>query len=183
MRIITGSARGAKLLTLEGDNTRPTPERVKESVFSMIQFDIEGRRVLDLFAGSGQLGLEELSRGAEVATLADSSKEAIEIIKSNARKTRLFQKCRILQSDYKDVINASKKREQYDIIFLDPPYASDLAERSLSLIKNSDILAPGGIIIVESNRPEPFTCDGMELKRHAKYGIVYITLLEKEVSL
>ena len=104
MRIITGSARGVSLLTLPGEATRPTAERTKEAVFSMIQFDIEGRKVLDLFAGSGQLALEALSRGAAEAVLCDNSKEAINIIKKNAEKTRLAAKGKIYAADAKTLI-------------------------------------------------------------------------------
>ena len=100
MRIITGSARGVKLLTLEGDATRPTAERVKEAVFSMLQFELEGRAVLDLFAGSGQLGFEALSRGAARATLIDESRDAVAVVIENAKKTRLFDRCRISCADF-----------------------------------------------------------------------------------
>ena len=126
MRVITGSARGTKLVTLEGDNTRPTSDRVKEAVFSMLQFDIEGRAVLDLFAGSGQLALEALSRGAARATLIDQSRDAVNVIIENAKKTHLFDKCRISAADYMSFIRGASGREKYDIIFLDPPYKSDL---------------------------------------------------------
>ena len=121
MRIITGSARGTKLETLEGDATRPTADRVKEAVFNIIQFEVEGRSMLDLFAGSGQMALEALSRGAESALLADSGTDAVNIIKSNAKKARLYEKCRVLCSDYKSVIRGCADREKFDIIFLDPP--------------------------------------------------------------
>ena len=100
MKIITGIARGMNLETLEGDATRPTSQRVKEAVFSMIQFDIEGASVLDLFAGSGQLGLEALSRGAKKATFSDSSRDAVDIVMRNAKKSRLFDKCRISTCTY-----------------------------------------------------------------------------------
>ena len=106
MRIITGSARGTKLVTLEGETTRPTAERVKEAVFSMLQFEIEGRMVLDLFAGSGQLALEALSRGAAKATMIDTSRDAVAVIMENAKKTRLFDRCRISCADSISFINA-----------------------------------------------------------------------------
>ena len=126
MRIITGSARGTRLETPEGLDTRPTAERVKEALFSMIQFEIDGKRVLDLFGGSGQLGLEALSRGAWKATFVDASKEAVETIKTNAKKTKLFDRCVILNTDYKAFIRGAAGKERFDIIFLDPPYASEL---------------------------------------------------------
>lgn len=151
MRIITGSARGCSLSSLEGDNTRPTTDKVKEAVFSMIQFDIEGRAVLDLFAGSGQLALEALSRGAERATMIDNSRDAAEVIISNAKKTHLFERCRISTADYTSFVRGAAGREKYDIIFLDPPYNSGLLPKSLKAISDAGICAPGAIIVCESD--------------------------------
>ena len=129
MRIITGKARGIKLVSLEGDATRPTSERVKEAVFSMIQFDIEGRSVLDLFSGSGQLALEALSRGAAHAVMIDKSRDAVKIIKTNVEKTKLAEDCEIFNCDYKEYITKNKGR-QFDIVFVDPPYAQNLCART-----------------------------------------------------
>ena len=151
MRIITGSARGTRLDTIESDNTRPTSDKVKEAVFSMIQFDIEGRAVLDLFAGSGQLALEALSRGAARATLIDQSRDAVAVITANAKKTHLYEKCRISASDYTSFIRGAAGREKYDIIFLDPPYNTGLLASSLKAIDNAEILAQGGTIVCESD--------------------------------
>ena len=120
MRIITGSARGTKLETLEGLETRPTTERVKEAVFSMIQFEIEGRRVLDLFGGSGQMGLEALSRGAQVCTFVDRNPQAVAVIKRNAQKTHLYEKCRVLNADWASFVRGLRG-EQFDVVILDPP--------------------------------------------------------------
>ena len=117
MRIITGSARGTRLETPEGLDTRPTAERVKEALFSMIQFEIDGKRVLDLFGGSGQLGLEALSRGAWKATFVDASKEAVETIKTNAKKTKLFDRCVILNTDYKAFIRGAAGKERSSLCF------------------------------------------------------------------
>lgn len=151
MRIITGSARGTKLDTLDGDNTRPTSDKVKEAVFSMIQFDIEGRAVLDLFAGSGQLALEALSRGAARATMTDQSRDAVAIITSNAKKTHLYEKCRISAADYTSFIRGAAGRDRYDIVFLDPPYNTGLLAASLKAISSADILNPGAYIVCESD--------------------------------
>lgn len=151
MRIITGSARGTKLDTLEGETTRPTTDKVKEAVFSMIQFDIEGRAVLDLFAGSGQLALEALSRGAARATLIDQSRDAVAIITANAKKTHLYEKCRISTADYTSFIRGAAGRDKYDIVFLDPPYNSGLLSASLNALSNADILNTGAYIICESD--------------------------------
>ena len=115
MKIITGVARGMNLETLEGNETRPTSQRVKEAIFSMIQFDIEGARVLDLFAGSGQLGLEALSRGAEKATFCDLSAEATNIVIKNAKKARLFSSCRVSTCDYNQMIRGLAGKEKYDL--------------------------------------------------------------------
>lgn len=150
MRVITGSARGAKLQTLEGLATRPTSDRVKEAVFNIIQFDIEGRRVLDLFAGSGQLGIEALSRGASYGVFVDQSAEAVKVIKANLKKVKFDQKATVLQSDYLRYLSSCS--EKFDIIFLDPPYAQSHLENALQKISEIDILSEGGIIICERPR-------------------------------
>ena len=150
MRIITGTARGVKLETLEGEATRPTAERFKEALFSMIQFDVEGRDVLDLFGGSGQLGLETLSRGAASATFIDASREAADIIIANARNCKLFDKCRISAMDSLAYLRSAAGKQEFDIIFLDPPYAAGLMPDCLSLIADGNILAEGGVIACET---------------------------------
>ncbi len=150
MRIITGSARGIQLETLEGEATRPTAERVKEALFSMIQFDIEGRNVLDLFGGSGQLGLEALSRGAAKATIIDQARPAVDVIIANAKKTKLFDRCRISCADFATFIKHSASGEQYGVIFLDPPYASDYMAKALDLISKNGTLAAGGTVVCET---------------------------------
>lgn len=182
MRIITGTARNIRLETLEGDTTRPTSERVKEAVFSMIQFDIEGRKVLDLFAGSGQLGLEALSRGAASATLCDADADAFEIIKRNAQKTKLFDRCRLLKNDYKPLLAGFAGKEKFDIIFLDPPYKSDMLADALKRIDYLGLLSDNGIVICENETPEPMTAEHYSLLRFAKYGRTCVTLLKKETS-
>ncbi|MBQ4096568.1 MAG: 16S rRNA (guanine(966)-N(2))-methyltransferase RsmD [Clostridia bacterium] len=151
MRIITGSARGTKLAALEGETTRPTTDRVKEAVFSMLQFDIEGRAVLDLFGGSGQLALEALSRGAARATIIDQSRDAVNIIIENAKKTHLFDRCRISAADFTSFIRGAAGREKYDIIFLDPPYNTDLLPAALEAIAKADICAVGCQIVCETD--------------------------------
>ena len=125
--------------------TRPTAERAKEAMFSMIQFEIEGRRVLDLFAGSGQLGLEALSRGAEKAHLVDRSADATAIIKQNAQKTRLWERCRVVTMDFADYIRGTKG-EKFDFIFLDPPYGSGMLKSALEKLAESELLADGAWI-------------------------------------
>lgn len=150
MRVITGSARGAKLRTLDGLATRPTSDRVKEAIFNIIQFDIEGRRVLDLFAGSGQLAIEALSRGAGYAVLVDQNLDAVKVMKENLKKVRFDQKATVLRADYLQYLSGC--REKFDLVFLDPPYAEKFLEKALQKISEIDILAEGGIIICERSR-------------------------------
>ena len=178
MRIITGSARGVRLETLDGEEiTRPTPERVKEAVFNMLAFDLEGRKVLDLFAGSGQMGLEALSRGAATAVLCDNNRQAVEVIKRNAQKTKLFSQTRILNTDYKALIRSLAGKEQFDIIIIDPPYDSDMVQDSIDRILRADLASERAIFVCESDHKEPFGGEGLTLHRHNRYGRIYVTLL------
>lgn len=154
MRIITGSAKGKKLVSLEGDATRPTSERIKEAVFSSIQFDVEGRRVLDLFAGSGQMGLEALSRGAEKVTFIDLSREAMEIVKQNAKTTGFFDKSHFLVSDWKNYIRKASGREQFDLVFVDPPYAMECCADAAAYLAKTELIIPGAIVVLESGEEE-----------------------------
>ena len=134
MRVITGSARGRKLETLEGLDVRPTGEKVKEAIFSSIQFEIEGANILDLFAGSGQLGIEALSRGANKCWFCDSSASSVAIVKRNLDATSLKEQAVVSLSDYKtflSIVNA-----EFDIVFLDPPYALNVIEDILTLLEN-----------------------------------------------
>ena len=180
MRVITGSARGVRLKTPEGLDTRPTTERVKEALFSAIQFEIEGRRVLDLFAGSGQLGIEALSRGAERAVFVDAGKNAAALVKENLRRSKLTDKAQVVQTDYLSYL--SRCREKFGLIFLDPPYAENFLENALEKIVEFDILASGGII--DAERPEgkelPQEFEGYTRSRDYRYGITLITLYRKQ---
>ncbi len=182
MRIITGEARGKKLITLEGEATRPTGERVKEALFSMIQFDLEGRKVLDLFGGSGQLGLEAISRGAASAVILDASLDAVNVIKTNAKTTGLFDRCRISVMEYEAFLKRAAGKESFDIIFLDPPYKSDYMKRSLELIVRGSIANKNAIIVCESENGDVFDGDGVleekyKVMRSSNYGKAWITLL------
>ncbi len=177
MRIITGIAKGARLATLEGTDTRPTPERVKEAVFSMLQFDLEGRRILDLFAGSGQMALEALSRGAASAVMIDQNPQAVSILKENAKKTRLFSQCNILCCDAFSYLRNQTGKEKFDIVFLDPPYALNLIPKTLHQLLRAQVLAPRAIIICETeNEIPPEAPSALTLIKHVKYGRVYITV-------
>ena len=183
MRIIAGSARRRVLETLPGDDvTRPTGERVKEGLFSAIQFELEGRRVLDLFCGSGQLALEALSRGAESAVMIDDNVSAVEVIKTNAKNTGLMKQCRISRMDYSEYLkSAAAKGEKFDLVFLDPPYAKDVKDEVLKKVARAGILAPGAIVVCESD-VDRFTENeavyGLNFRRKYRYGRVFITMLE-----
>ncbi len=179
MRIITGLAKGTRLETLDGLDTRPTAERVKESVFSMLQFEVENRRILDLFAGSGQMGLEALSRGALCCTFVEKNLEAMEIVKRNAKKTKLIDKCKIINVDYKDFLRGSKTREKFDVIFLDPPYSMKIIPEILDSLVKFDMLNTNAKIICESEDDIEYTCEGLDTVKHNKYGRVFITVLCK----
>ena len=180
MRIITGSARGIKLETLEGLDTRPTAERVKESVFSMLQFELENRKVLDLFAGSGQMGLEALSRGASVCTFVEKNLEAMEIVKRNAKKTKLIDRSKILNVDYNEYLRGCRSREKFDIVILDPPYSQKIIPQILETLVKFDLLNANAKVVCESEDDIEYTCEGLQTVKHNKYGRVYITVLAKE---
>ena len=176
MRVITGSARGAKLKTLEGLATRPTSDRVKEAIFNIIQFDIQGRRVLDLFGGSGQLAIEALSRGADYAVIVDQSAEAVKVIKDNLKKTKFDQQASVFQMDYLRYLSTA--REKFDLIFLDPPYAEKSLENALQKISEIDILSEGGIIICErpKDKAMPPEVGGLLCSRDYNYGKTAVNL-------
>ena len=171
MRIVTGSAKGKKLLSLEGDATRPTSERIKEAIFSSIQFDVENRRVLDLFAGSGQMGLEALSRGAEKATFIDLSREAMEIVKQNSKNTGFFDKSHFLVSDWRNYIRKASGREQFDLVFVDPPYSMKCCTDAAAYLAKSELIIPGAIVVLESGEEEIDLLDS----RLAGYRVVKST--------
>lgn len=181
MRVITGTKRGIRLETLEGEAVRPTLEKTKEAIFSAIQFDIEGRRVLDLFAGSGQLGIEALSRGAERAVFIDSSAQSIEIVKQNVKKTGLEKQSVICRADAVSFIKNTK--ETFDIAFLDPPYKSSALNEALAsvFLKMSDY----GIIVCEHSSDEemPQGLNGFSISKQYKYGkLVTVTIYRKSME-
>ncbi len=174
MRIITGSAKGKRLQTLEGEATRPTSERIKEAVFSSIQFEVENRRVLDLFAGSGQMGLEALSRGAERAVFIDSSREAMEIVKNNAKSTGLDDRCHYLVSDFRNYIRKASGREQFDLVFVDPPYSMKCCADTADLLAERGLIIAGALVVLESGEEEIPADDerlrGYEVIKSTHYG-------------
>ncbi|MBQ9732970.1 MAG: 16S rRNA (guanine(966)-N(2))-methyltransferase RsmD, partial [Clostridia bacterium] len=178
MRIITGKAKGKKLFTLEGDATRPTSERIKGAIFSAIQFDIEGRRVLDLFAGSGQMGLEALSRGATGATFIDSSREAMEIVKKNAKVTGFFDNGKYIVSDGANYLRKSAGREKYDLVFIDPPYAMNLCKKSVEALLRYDVLRDGAIVVLESGEEEI----NLEAEPYSAFEVIKSTSYGKKTA-
>lgn len=183
MRVITGSAKGTRLETLDGLETRPTSEKVKEAVFSIIQFDIEGRYVLDLFAGSGQMGIEALSRGAAGATFVDSSRDAVKIIAANVKKCKMEDRAEIIPSDYRAFL-LSSPAHRYGVVFLDPPYGTAQLKRALRTLESVDIVAKCGIIICESEKDEvlPDDLKGYTKMKEYFYGRPKITLYVKNAE-
>ena len=181
MRIITGKAKGIRLNTLEGNTTRPTAERVKEAIFSMIQFDLEGRRVLDLFAGSGALGIEALSRGASHCIFSDKSQKSVSIVKTNVTKARLTDKAEIVKADYKEVLSdCTGKDKKFDIIFLDPPYAKGLLDEALQIIHSNSLLTETGVVVAEFDNGTPLDIQNYTLIKDKRYGRVCIYILEAQ---
>jgi 16S rRNA (guanine(966)-N(2))-methyltransferase RsmD len=179
MRVISGSARGRKLKEPQGFDIRPTSGMVKESVFNIIQFDIEGRRVLDLFAGTGQLGIEALSRGAKSAVFVDSHPDAIRLIKENIGICGFSDMAAVYA---RDALEFLKNDEKYDIIFLDPPYDSPLFSRALDRIIEFDKLFTNGIIISETKADSttPVPAAPYFSQKEYKYGSVKITRYVRE---
>ena len=179
MRVITGKARGVTLKTPDGMTTRPTTDRVKEALFSIIQFEIPGANVLDLFGGTGQLGIEALSRGAKSCTFVDAGEPACRLIRENLKRTRLEAEGKVVRSDYLAFLK--RCRETYDIIFLDPPYAEVFLETALKCIAEIDILQSGGIIVAERplGKDLPWEFDGFQRSRDYKYGNTLLTVYRK----
>lgn len=177
MRVITGTARGRRLKTPDNYDIRPTTDNVKESVFNIIQFDIEGRQVLDLFAGTGQLGIECLSRGAAGAVFVDRDRDAVSIVKDNLKTCGM--KATVLQEDSISFLNHCGK---FDVIFIDPPYDSELYESALKIINLVDILSEGGIIICEARREKvlPEMTEPYRKRKEYNYGKVKICIYTKE---
>lgn len=182
MHIITGSARGVRLDTLAGLATRPTSERAKEAVFSMLQFELQERRVLDLFAGSGQMGLEALSRGASRAVLVDASREAEAVIRRNVQKTRLERGAVVVRADALAYLDTCREAP-FHLVFLDPPYAAGLLPPVLSRLLSRGLLTAGATVIAECGAPaDLFGGDeqlaaSYEILKEKRYGAAYIYFL------
>ena len=179
MRVVSGTAKGVALKTPDGMSTRPTADRVKEAMFSIIQFDIPGQRVLDLFGGTGQLGIEALSRGAKSAVFVDEADAACKLIQENLKRTKMEHLAKVVRSDYKTFLKTTK--DKFDIIFLDPPYAEEFLENSLKLITEIDILQTNGIIVTERplGKDLPWQFSGYIRSRDYKYGKTLLTIYRR----
>lgn len=178
MRVITGSARGVNLKAPAGLSTRPTADRVKQAMFNIIQYEIGGE-VLDLFAGSGQLGIEALSRGASYAVFVDARNDAVEIIRENLHRTKLAERAEIVRGDFDAYLRRCRRR--FRLIFLDPPYAEKSLENAINRLAEIDILAEGGIIITERpvDKPLPGDFPGLTRSQDYRYGKTVVTLFRK----
>lgn len=179
MRIISGCRRGHKLHEFPGSDVRPTTDRVKEAIFNLIQFNVPDAVVLDMFAGSGALSFEALSRGAKKAVLVDNDKNSIAIIRKNIDELRFNDLCAVYEMSCLNY--AQKSKESFDIIFLDPPYNKGYIEPTLMSISENDLLSDGGIIVLESDDTDfksEFT--GLEILKQKRYGRTYITIYGKK---
>lgn len=180
MRIITGSAKGMTLFSPKGDQVRPTTEMAKEGMFSSIQFDIEGARVLDLFSGSGQLGLEALSRGAAFAVFVDASQDSINLTRQNVVKTGFSDKSRIIRSEYGEYIkNAGKQGEKFDFVFVDPPYGKELIPEIVKRLLKNEVLNEGAVLLCETDNGEVELdkTEGIASVKKYKYGKTFVYMV------
>ena len=177
MRVITGTAKGRRLDTLEGTDVRPTTDMVKEAVFSAIQFDIEGRAFLDMFAGSGQMGIEAISRGAKNAVFIDNNNEAISVIKGNLLKTGFTDNAKVIKGEYSSFLASTN--EMFDVAFLDPPYHNGVLENALNLV--TKVMSNHGIIVCEhpTDVSLPDTVGEFSLERQRKYSKIIISIYRK----
>lgn len=178
MRVISGSSGGTSLIPPKNDKIRPTSDKIKEAVFGALQFDIAGKDILDLFSGSGSLGIEALSRGADSCTFVDKSKESIKLTEANLEKTKLTSNAKVILSDCSIFLKSCKS--SYDIIFIDPPYRLNLYSSVLNDINENGVLKKGGIIVLESEGQvenyEPY-----EAYKIKKYGITTIAFLKEKI--
>lgn len=182
MRIIGGKARGTKLYTLEGDNTRPTLDRVKESLFNIIQRDIQESIFLDLFSGSGAIGLEAVSRGAKKAILCDKSKDAINIIKKNIEKTHFQEQIELYQLPFEKLLN-DKIKEKIDIIYIDPPYKTDFVYNAIKIILDKNLINDDSIVIIETDEEQRVINQikelNVEVVNQRQYGRAHLIFVKK----
>ncbi len=178
MRVITGSARGRKLVAPDGFEVRPTLDKVKEGLFSAIQFELEGRDCLDLFAGSGQLGIEALSRGAATCVFVDNAKKSLMAINANLSACGFMQQSNVINGDALSYIRSCMQK--FGVVFLDPPYGQKLIDRVLPFV--ADHMTDGGIIVCESDLNEvlPQTTGEFEIERERKYSHTKVTIYRRK---
>ena len=172
MRIIAGSRRSLPLKTIAGTDTRPTTDRIKETLFNMLQDDVPGAYVLDLYAGSGQIGLEALSRGASYAVFVENAKKAADCIAENIRFTKFEEQANLMRTDVISAIARLEGRYTFDLIFLDPPYESGAEVQTLTCLARSSVLKPDTLIIAEASLATEFSYAeslGLTLLRQKRY--------------
>ena len=180
MRIIGGEARGRTLVAPKGQNTRPTQDYVRESLFNILRPRIEDAAVLDLFAGTGALALESVSRGARLAVMVDSSREALTCIRKNVEAVRCGE-CRVIAADYREALSRlAGQKEVFDLIFLDPPYRMENTGEICESIRDRGLLAEDGLIVVEHRKGTPPAAEGFRVRDHRTYGDTEVTMLEVE---
>ncbi len=185
MRVIGGSAKGQRLTSLPGDNTRPTLDRIKESMFNMIQLHLYNARVLDLFGGSGALGIEALSREAKVCCFADEHRGSIRVIKENLEKTKFTSRSKVYLMDFQRALETCQRENAtFDFIFLDPPYGKGFAQKALEIIAEKGLLAPEGLVIIEQNKNESLliTEESYRLWKEKKYGNSIVRILQQKTE-
>lgn len=179
MRVISGTARGTVLFCPETDGLRPTTDRVKENIFNLIQFEVSKRRVLDLFAGSGAMGIEALSRGAQYCVFCDSGKEALSAVKTNVKKTRMEDRCTVLADDFENAI--SRLSDKFSLVFLDPPYHKGYIGTAVKKLEAKKLLSDDAIIVAETDGDEePGEYESFEIRTVRKYGRIKITVYQKK---
>lgn len=175
MRVISGSARGKQLTPVPGKDTRPTTDRVKESVFNILQMMVPGSEMLDLFAGTGQMGIEALSRGASHAVFCDAAPKALSVIRKNIAAARVEDRAEVIGADFVSALRRMQGR-QFDVIFLDPPYGGKILNEALKFIELFDILRADGIIVCESAVQDKIVCpDSLCIRKQYKYGAIRLT--------
>lgn len=177
MRIVGGQYKGRVLNNFSGKDVRPTSDMVRESLFNILQFKIHGATFLDLFAGTGAMGIEALSRGAKSVTFNDANKNSINLIKSNLEKCKITDGVEVKNTDALVYLDVSNK--QFDIIYIDPPYSTDLGQRALNKVKNC--LSKEGVAIYEDEKPFVDDIEGLVITDTRKYGRAYLTFFKKEV--
>lgn len=184
MRVISGRARGTKLIAPKGLETRPTSDKIKESLFNIISFELNDSTVLDLFSGSGALGIETLSRGAKQAVFVDVSKEACKVIKQNLDKTKFADKAIIFNMSIGQALNQlGKEQRQFDWIFMDPPYNKNMIGDTIQLIIQNNLLSTRGNIVIERSPSENVpNYTGLEIWKEKKYGVTIMSFLRSDIQ-